>query len=177
MWNSLFGAADADQPKHSETRDDTPATIPAGAGIGTTNDDAFSEPECDYDTNPTQLYKLIENKAWDAAICRVQSCPEEARTWVCRREKKKGGGGGVMMGAGQIRWRLLPIHATCVFKSPLSLIEALIEAYPDGACMKDVSYSLHACVICVHISLPRLMFMLFVRWYISHISLQITPYV
>ena len=142
MWNSLFGVADADQPQQSETRDDHPATTHTGGATGTTSDDAFSEPECDYDTNPTQLYKLIENKAWDAAICRVQSCPEEARTWVCRREKKKGGGGTSMAagaGQGQIRWRLLPIHATCVFKSPLSLIEALIEAYPDGACMKDVS--------------------------------------
>ena len=147
MWN-LFGVADADADQQSENQpsaansnsgnynyNNNPATTGTGA-IGT-SDDAFSEPECDYDTNPTQLYKLIENKAWDAAICRVQSCPEEARTWVCRREKKKGGGG--IEGQGQIRWRLLPIHATCVFKSPLSLIEALIEAYPDGVAMKDVS--------------------------------------
>ena len=148
MWN-LFGVADADQQPQSENQpslansnsgsynyNNNPATTGTGAGaIGTSADDAFSEPECDYDSSPTQLYKLIENKAWDAAICRVQSCPEEARTWVCRREKKKGGGGI----EGQIRWRLLPIHATCVFRSPLSLIEALIEAYPDGARMKDVS--------------------------------------
>ena len=72
MWNSLFGVADADQPQQSETRDDHPATTHTGGATGTTSDDAFSEPECDYDTNPTQLYKLIENKAWDAAICRVQ---------------------------------------------------------------------------------------------------------
>ena len=148
MWN-LFGVADADQQPQSENQpslansssgnynyNNNPATTGAGAGTIGTSDDAFSEPECDYDTNPTQLYKLIENKAWDAAICRVQSCPEEARTWVCRREKKKGAGGG---SGGQIRWRLLPIHATCVFRSPLSLIEALIEAYPDGVAMKDVS--------------------------------------
>lgn len=149
MWN-LFGVADADQSENqpaaanssSGNSNNNPATKGAGAGaIGTgTSDDAFSEPECDYDSSPTQLYKLIENKAWDAAICRVRSCPEEARTWVCRREKTKGGGGGGGGGEqGQIRWRLLPIHATCVFRSPLSLIEALIEAYPDGARMKDVS--------------------------------------
>ena len=151
MWN-LFGVADADQQPQSENQpslansnsgnynynyNNNPAATGTGTGagaIGTSADDAFSEPECDYDSSPTQLYKLIENKAWDAAICRVQSCPEEARTWVCRREKKKCAGI-----EGQIRWRLLPIHATCVFRSPLSLIEALIEAYPDGVAMKDVS--------------------------------------
>ena len=114
-----------------------------------TADDTFAEPECDYDRNPTQLYKLIENKRWDAAVVRAQSCPEEARTWVCRREKGGGGGygyGGQQHGQQQIRWRLLPIHATCVFRSPLSLIEALIEAYPDGAQMKDVSTSFTSCL-------------------------------
>jgi ankyrin repeat protein len=37
-----------------------------------------------------------------------------------------------------VRWRLLPLHATCVFRAPLSLIEALISAYPDGpGCVDD----------------------------------------
>ena len=146
MWN-LFGVADADQPPQSENQ---PSAANSSSGSSNYNSnsnpaaatDAFSEPECDYDASPTQLYRLIENKAWDAATCRVRSCPEEARTWVCRREKTKGaagGAGGQGQGQGQIRWRLLPIHATCVFRSPLSLIEALIEAYPDGARMKDVS--------------------------------------
>ena len=104
------------------------------------NNDTYAEPECDYDRTPTQLYKLIEHKKWDAAIVRAQSCPEEAATWVCRRDGKKGGAGE------QIRWRLLPLHATCVFRSPLSLIEALIEAYPDGTQMKDVSFCIFAFV-------------------------------
>ena len=105
------------------------------------NNDTYAEPECDYDRTPTQLYKLIEHKKWDAAITRAQSCPEEAATWVCRRDGKKGGAGE------QIRWRLLPLHATCVFRSPLSLIEALIEAYPDGTQMKDVSFALCFCFV------------------------------
>ena len=108
---------------------------------GTAPDDAFAEPECDYDRSPTQLYRLIESKRWDAAVVRAQSCPEEAATWVCRREKgaqqqQQQQQGLINTG---VRWRLLPIHATCVFRSPLSLIEALIEAYPDGPQMKDVS--------------------------------------
>jgi len=150
MWN-LFGVADADQ--QSENRPAAANSNAANAAAAAAAD-TFSEPECDYDRSPTQLYKLIENKRWDAATVRAQSCPEEARTWVCRREKQRssgnsnkyheGSGSSVQQqqqqqqgGGGQIRWRLLPIHATCVFRSPLSLIEALIEAYPDGTQMKD----------------------------------------
>ena len=128
--------ADTDPVQQSENRPSAANASSSQAAIKpTTDNDTFSEPECDYDRHPTQLYKLIEAKRWDAAVVRAQSCPEEAATWVCRREK--GGGGG---GAQQIRWRLLPLHATCVFRSPLSLIEALIEAYPDGTQMKDVSF-------------------------------------
>jgi len=88
------------------------------------------EPEVDYDENPTPLYKLIENKDWDGALSRIdrEKWAYEARTWVSRREASND---------RKVRWRLLPIHATCVFRSPLSLIERLIEANPDGSQMKD----------------------------------------
>jgi len=100
----------------------------------------------DYDDGATALYKLIENKNWDSAIQRAQNYPEEARTWVSRKDRRHDGG---HRGKGGVRWRLLPLHATCVFRSPLSLIEALIEAYPDGAQMKDVSFGhTHLCCRC-----------------------------
>jgi ankyrin repeat protein len=87
------------------------------------------QPETDYDLGPTQLYVSIENKNWDAAIERVKSHPIEARTWISRREPHD---------PNSIRWRLLPLHATCVFRAPLSLIDALINAYPDGpGCVDD----------------------------------------
>ena len=86
------------------------------------------EMDVDYDVNPSMLYKYIECKDWDAAAARVHSHPEEAYTWVSRYE---------VGDASKLRWRLLPIHATCIFKSPISLIETLLAAFPDGPQMKD----------------------------------------
>jgi ankyrin repeat protein len=86
------------------------------------------EPEVDYDVGPTQLYKFIEGKQWDKAINRIESHPHEAKTWVFRREPAN---------PKKVRWRLLPVHATCIFRSPLAVIEALVSCYPDGVQMKD----------------------------------------
>lgn len=85
------------------------------------------EPEADYDTGATELYRHIENKDWDGALSRLEVEPVEAKTWVSRREYD----------GAKIRWRLLPIHAVCIFRAPLALIEALVEVYPDGPQMKD----------------------------------------
>jgi len=105
--------------------DPDPATTPASSVKPSRYND---EPEVDYDNNPTVLYKLIEGHKWDEAISRVEEAPTEAMTWVSRREHKDD---------SKLRWRLLPIHATCIFKSPVALIEALLKAYADGAQMKD----------------------------------------
>lgn len=93
--------------------------------IGTTryND----EPEADYDEGGTDLYRRIENKDWDGALSRLESQPIESKTWVSRREYN----------SNRTRWRLLPIHAVCIFRAPLALIEALIEVYKEGPKMKD----------------------------------------
>jgi ankyrin repeat protein len=85
------------------------------------------EPEADYDEGATALYRFIENKDWDAALNRASMAPEEAKTWVSRREHD----------SQKTRWRLLPLHAVCIFRAPLALMEALIEAYPEGPQMKD----------------------------------------
>ena len=85
------------------------------------------EPEADYDHGATALYRAIENKDWDAALQRLELAPEEAKTWVSRREP----------GTEKTRWRLLPLHAVCIFRAPLALIEALIETYEEGPQMKD----------------------------------------
>eukprot|EP00531_Pseudo-nitzschia_arenysensis_P018509 CAMPEP_0116131940 /NCGR_PEP_ID=MMETSP0329-20121206/9282_1 /TAXON_ID=697910 /ORGANISM="Pseudo-nitzschia arenysensis, Strain B593" /LENGTH=608 /DNA_ID=CAMNT_0003626421 /DNA_START=59 /DNA_END=1885 /DNA_ORIENTATION=- len=85
------------------------------------------EPEVNYDDGPTELYRRIEDKDWEGAIARLESHPFEAKTWVSRTEQ----------GSKRIRWRLLPIHATCIFRAPLALIEALIDVYRDGPQMKD----------------------------------------
>lgn len=88
------------------------------------NDD---EPEADYDEGATELYRRIEGRDWDGALARLESHPIEAKTWVFRKEQN----------TNKIRWRLLPLHATCIFRSPLALIEALIDVYDDAPQMKD----------------------------------------
>mmetsp|Transcript_22384 Transcript_22384/g.48696 ORF Transcript_22384/g.48696 Transcript_22384/m.48696 type:complete len:671 (-) Transcript_22384:176-2188(-) len=85
------------------------------------------EPEADYDKGATGLYRCIEGKDWDGALSRLELAPIEAKTWVSRREH----------GKDKIRWRLLPLHAVCIFRAPLALIEAIIEVYADGPKMKD----------------------------------------
>jgi len=86
------------------------------------------QPETDYDLGPTQLYTFIENKHWESAIERSRTTPSEVQTWISRREPED---------PNKIRWRLLPLHATCVFRAPLNLIEALLAAYPLGPSMMD----------------------------------------
>ena len=85
------------------------------------------EPEADYDAGATDLYCRIENKDWDGALSRLEIAPIEAKTWVSRREYD----------GTKTRWRLLPLHALCIFRAPLALIEAMIEVYGDGPQMKD----------------------------------------
>ena len=86
------------------------------------------QPETDYDLGPTQLYTFIENKHWESAIERCRTTPTEVKTWISRREPDD---------PNKIRWKLLPLHATCVFRAPLHLIEALIASYPQGPSLMD----------------------------------------
>jgi ankyrin repeat protein len=88
--------------------------------------DGAGAPEVDYDQGATRLYNTIESKNWDAALSRVSSHPNEAGTWVSRREI-----------SGTIRWRLLPMHAVCIFRAPLEVLEALIHAHPEGPKSRD----------------------------------------
>ena len=97
------------------------------------------EMDVDYDINPTMLYKYIEGKDWDKAAARALSHPHEANTWVSRYE---------VGDSTKLRWRLLPIHATCIFRSPVSLIETLISSFPDGVQMKDDQGMLPAHLAC-----------------------------
>jgi hypothetical protein len=82
--------------------------------------------ECDYDSNPTELYLAIQRKDWRGAEAAVDSDPHEASTWVARREPD-----------GKLRWRLLPLHAAIIFKAPLPTIKALLDAHPEATACKD----------------------------------------
>eukprot|EP00584_Thalassiosira_punctigera_P009437 CAMPEP_0172545164 /NCGR_PEP_ID=MMETSP1067-20121228/15151_1 /TAXON_ID=265564 ORGANISM="Thalassiosira punctigera, Strain Tpunct2005C2" /NCGR_SAMPLE_ID=MMETSP1067 /ASSEMBLY_ACC=CAM_ASM_000444 /LENGTH=662 /DNA_ID=CAMNT_0013331859 /DNA_START=129 /DNA_END=2117 /DNA_ORIENTATION=- len=100
----------------------------AAAAPGVVAPSYQDQPETDYDLGPTQLYTFIENKHWESAIERSRTAPQEVQTWISRREPSD---------PNKIRWRLLPLHATCVFRAPLSLIEALLTAYPAGPSLMD----------------------------------------
>lgn len=82
--------------------------------------------ECDYDSNPTELYLSVQRKDWDGAVERANSCPNEASTWVSRKESD-----------GKLRWRLLPLHAAIIFRAPERTVSALLFAFAQGAACKD----------------------------------------
>ena len=82
--------------------------------------------ECDFDDSPTKLYLFIQQKKWEEAIARARSHSVESRTWITRKED-----------SGKLRWRLLPLHASLIFKAPEKVIESLLVAFPLGAQCKD----------------------------------------
>jgi len=87
--------------------------------------------ECDYDKSPTQLYRLIQNKDWNACLELLTIDPDDdvdlqACTWVVRKEKNS-----------RLRWRLLPLHAAIIFQAPPAVVEGLLQVYPHAAACKD----------------------------------------
>ncbi len=82
--------------------------------------------ECNFDKDPTKLYLSIQHKRWTEAEMRAKGHPDECKTWVSRYED-----------AGNLRWRLLPLHAAVIFKAPQNVIHALLCSYPYGARQKD----------------------------------------
>jgi len=87
-----------------------------------------SSREIDYDTTPTVLIKLIERKMWEQAITRCVENPEEASTWMSRLQEVN----DKVAGKKDVRWKILPIHSAIVLHSPVEVIEALVDAYPQG---------------------------------------------
>lgn len=84
--------------------------------------------ECDYDVRPTPLYKAIQLRQW-SKVRHLLEDPDsavQASIWVVRKEPN-----------GQLRWRLLPLHAALIFQAPLEVIEALLEVDPSAAAAKD----------------------------------------
>jgi len=81
---------------------------------------------CDYDSSPTQLYELLESSSWERARSWCRSHPEEARTWIVRKDKSH-----------MTRWKLLPLHAAIIFQSPNFLVSALLEQYPGATARQD----------------------------------------
>lgn len=83
--------------------------------------------ECNYDSSSTRLYKLIQQTEWQLATVRCRTFAHEAQTWIYRLEKE----------SKMVRWRMLPIHASILFKAPIDVVQTIIDAYPDGVKEQD----------------------------------------
>lgn len=83
------------------------------------------ELEVSCESNPTQLFLLMNQQLWDSAQSRLMICAEEARTWIssCFPE------------TSEYRWCNLPLHLACLHGPepvPLHFLETLISMYPEG---------------------------------------------
>lgn len=106
--------------------------------------------EVDYDLNPTTLYTSITNSNWDAASRACRLYPEEARTWVVRRERDEDGNlllmdanddadDGSEHNSDNVLWRFLPLHSALARSPPAHFIKSLLKAYPQGLRERDAS--------------------------------------
>jgi len=125
---------DDTEENDGETDDDDEVEVDLPQGNNRLGEEEF---EVDYDESPTTLYLLLEDREWEKAIQRLHENKrgsKEARTWIFRRDD-----GNVDKDSSSkgIRWKILPIHASCIFRSPLPLLEALIEVYPKGLERQD----------------------------------------
>jgi hypothetical protein len=82
--------------------------------------------ERDFDKDPTVLFTLLQKKEWEQAMERAATHNMEVNVWVSRKEK-----------TGALRWKLLPIHASVVFKAPPSVVDKLLDIFRYGAQIKD----------------------------------------
>ena len=84
--------------------------------------------EVDYATNPTRLYESIQSSDWTSAARAIRLYPEQASTWVVRRDDN-----------GDVVWRFLPLHSALARNPPSEFIHALVSAHPGALGEKDVS--------------------------------------
>lgn len=117
---------------------------------------SMSDKEVDYDVNPTLLYKFIEKGEWDEAMERCKVAPVEACTWVVRHEWKNKNADECIDYENDtdkvVRWRMLPIHSAVIFKAPLDLVKAVLQAYPEGIHGADDRKMLPIHLCCRHLT-------------------------
>ena len=128
--------------------------------------------ERDYEKNPTELFLLLQQKAWGLASQRLLEHPEEAKIWVHRKlspekapdvhdtndpEKAQAivppsqALSTVVHQVKKYRWRLLPLHASIVLGAPSDLTIKILNLYPAAARQVDDRESLP-----VHLAASRL---------------------
>lgn len=107
-------------PRKTESRD------PPISSMSKDEMTASTERLCDYDTNATALYEMLESSNWVAARDRCKTHPEEVRTWIVRKDKSL-----------KVRWKLLPLHAAIIFQAPTFLISTILGKYASAASRQD----------------------------------------
>ena len=81
------------------------------------------------DTVKSELYRLIEKKQWNGVLDRIRRFPGEARQWYVLRHE----------GNGKCWWKQLPVHELAKLQPPTAVMDAVLEAYPEGAQTVDFS--------------------------------------
>jgi ankyrin repeat protein len=84
------------------------------------------EEQRNFDVNPTELYRSLMRKDFDLALKLVTEFPKESRIWIYRRESN-----------GNLRWKLLPLHASIIFDAPLPVVQAVVNAFPAATGKPD----------------------------------------
>ena len=85
--------------------------------------------EVDFDLNPTDLYLHISDSDWHLTLQSLRDDPVQARVWVVRSNGKSK--------RDESDLRFLPLHSACAREPPLTVVSALLEAYPEGAGKRD----------------------------------------
>ncbi|KAL3925961.1 MAG: hypothetical protein SGILL_000062 [Bacillariaceae sp.] len=136
--------ADEQRDAASETDvEDGDATTEVSASITCNDNDNLLE--CDYDTQCTKLYKMIEEKLWEEVLYFLDTGkyydanfftsflgkePDhpsvQSRTWVTALDE-----------TGDVRWCQLPLHAAITFQAPYSVIARLVQIYPKSVRCAD----------------------------------------
>jgi hypothetical protein len=106
--------------------------------------------ECDFDSGPTNIWTLIEERDWNGVKYQAEHFPDEVKTYVFRRNNNKSDNYGsstatataTAAAAGgsdssSIRWRILPLHAAVISDAPGDVIQSLLKSYRDGAKSTD----------------------------------------
>lgn len=112
------------------------------------------------DENKTELYRLIERKQWAQVIEQARQHPIEARKWFVLRNSDDNKGkmttlagntnGSVAYNSVKGKscwWRQLPIHELCKLQPPTAVMDAVLEAYPEGAQTVD-----HYSILPIHLA-------------------------
>ena len=105
--------------------------------------------ECDYDKGSNALFRALQSKRWSDALGIIETemksreregCfsthievsiqKDEVLTMAATWIKRMGPG-------GTTKWRINPLHAAVIFDAPCSLLEMLIQAYPEGNKLGD----------------------------------------